>query len=79
MRLRSSHFYMLVAVAVCMLSGCASAPQSGVERQAAEVKVYQPDQLLQSQYKVVRSTGRARARLPHPAAWFGICAPCPVA
>ena|ERR1035437_2743009 len=54
MRLRSSHFYMLVAVAVCMLSGCASAPQSGVERHAAEVKVYQPDQLLQSQYKVVR-------------------------
>ena len=45
---------MLVAVAICMLSGCASAPQRGVERQAAEVKVYQPDQLLQRQYRVVR-------------------------
>ena len=54
MRLRSSHFYMLVAVAVCVLSGCASAPQRGVERQAAEVKVYEPQQLAQGQYELVR-------------------------
>jgi hypothetical protein len=45
---------MHVAVALSLLCGCASAPQSGVDRHAAEVKVYQPDQLLQSQYRVVR-------------------------
>ena len=54
MKLRSSRFSALVAVAVCVLSGCASAPQSGVERQAAEVKVYEPEQLAQGQYEVVR-------------------------
>jgi hypothetical protein len=37
-----------------MLSGCASARQSDIERQAAAIKVYQPDQLLPSQYKVAR-------------------------
>ena len=54
MKLRSSRFSALVAVAVCVLSGCASAPQSGVERQGAEVKVYEPEQLAQGQYEVVR-------------------------
>jgi hypothetical protein len=55
MKLRSLRFSALVAVTVCALSGCASAPQSGVERrQAAEVKVYEPDQLVQSQYELVR-------------------------
>jgi hypothetical protein len=54
MKLRSSRFSALVAVAVCVLSGCASAPQSGVERRAAEVKVYEPEQLVQGQYEVVR-------------------------
>jgi hypothetical protein len=54
MKLRSSRFSALVAVAVCVLSGCASAPQSGVERRAAEVKVYEPDQLVQGQYELVR-------------------------
>jgi hypothetical protein len=51
-----------------MLSGCASAPKSGVEKQAAEVKVYQPDQLLQGQYKVMRylwvDSWRTAFRLP---------------
>jgi hypothetical protein len=37
-----------------VLSGCASAPQSGVERQAAEVKVYEPEQLVQGEYELVR-------------------------
>jgi hypothetical protein len=54
MKLRSSLFSALVAVAICVLSGCASAPQSDVERQAAEVKVYEPEQLTQGQYEVVR-------------------------
>jgi hypothetical protein len=54
MRLRSSHFYMLVAVAVSALFGCASAPQGGVERQATEVAVYEPNQLPQRQYELVR-------------------------
>ena len=54
MKLRNPHICALVAVAVCMLLGCASTPQSSNERPAAEVKVYQPDQLLPSQYKVVR-------------------------
>jgi hypothetical protein len=54
MKLRSSRFSALVAVAVCVLSGCASAPQSGVERRAAEVKVYEPDQLVQGQHELVR-------------------------
>ncbi|MFH1043736.1 MAG: hypothetical protein V1796_01450 [Pseudomonadota bacterium] len=54
MKLRSSRFSALVAVAACALCGCASAPQSGVERQAAEVKVYEPEQLVQGQYEVVR-------------------------
>jgi len=54
MNLRHSGLYTLVAVAACIISGCASAPQSRVERQAGEVKVYQPDQLVPNQYKVVR-------------------------
>jgi hypothetical protein len=54
MNLRSSRFSALVAVAVCALSGCAGAPQRGVERQAAEVKVYEPEQLAQGQYELVR-------------------------
>ena len=54
MKLRSSRFSTLVAVAVCVLCGCASAPRSGAERPAAEVKVYEPEQLAQSQYEVVR-------------------------
>jgi hypothetical protein len=54
MKLRSSCFSAFVAVAVCVLFGCASAPPSGVERQATEVKVYEPEQLVQGQYELVR-------------------------
>jgi hypothetical protein len=54
MKLRSSRFSALVAVAICVLSGCASAPRSGVERQTAEIKVYEPAQLAQGQYELVR-------------------------
>ena len=54
MKLRSSRFSALIAVTVCVLSGCASAPKSGVEKQAAQVKVYEPDQLVQGQYEGVR-------------------------
>lgn len=56
MKLRSSHFSTLVVLVVAtgVLSGCANVPQSGVERQAAQVRVYEPDQLKQDQYEVVR-------------------------
>lgn len=54
MNLQSSRFSALVAVAICVFSGCASAPQSGVERQDAEVKFYESAQLVQGQYEVVR-------------------------
>ena len=54
MKLRSSRFSALVAVAVCALSGCASVPQSGVEAGATEVKVYGSGKLAASQYEVVR-------------------------
>ena len=54
MKFRSSRFSVLVAAAICVLPGCASAPRSGVETQAAEVKVYEPDQLVQGQYELVR-------------------------
>ena len=49
--LRSTAF---VAIALCVLCGCASAPRSGVERRAAEVKVYEPGRLAQGQYDRVR-------------------------
>ena len=54
MKLRSPRFSALIAVTVCVLSGCASAPENGVETQAAQVKVYESDQLAQSQYEGVR-------------------------
>ena len=54
MKLRRSRFSALIAVTVCMLSGCASAPKSDLERQAAQVKVYGANQLLQGQYEDVR-------------------------
>jgi hypothetical protein len=68
MKLRNSCFSALVALAVCVLAGCASAPQGGVETQAAEVKVYEPEQLAQAQYELVRylwvDTWRAAFWLP---------------
>ena len=48
--LRSS---ALVAVAACVLGGCAGVPQSGVESGAADVKVYGSDKVYASQYDVV--------------------------
>ena len=53
MKIRSSRFSALVAVAACLLCGCASVPQSGVEGGAAEVKIYGSDKLAASQYEVV--------------------------
>jgi hypothetical protein len=37
-----------------MLFGCASAPQSGPQSQAAEVRVYAPAQLAPGQYETLR-------------------------
>lgn len=54
MKRRRSSFSALVAVALCVLCGCASTPRSGVARQASEVKVYEPEQLVQGQYELVR-------------------------
>ncbi len=54
LKLRGSRFSALAAVAVCALAGCASGPQRGVERPAADVKVYEPEQLQPGQYEVVR-------------------------
>jgi hypothetical protein len=47
-------FSAFVAVMLCVLAACASTPRNGAERQAAEVKVYEPEQLAQSQYEIVR-------------------------
>ena len=54
MKLQCSRFSALIAVMVCVLSGCASAPKSGVEGQAAQVKIYGPSQLARGQYDDVR-------------------------
>ncbi len=55
MKLRSSRFSMFAAITVCVLSGCASAPKSGVEMQPpAQVKIYGPEQLGRIQYDNVR-------------------------
>jgi uncharacterized protein YbjQ (UPF0145 family) len=44
----------LAAVAVSLISGCATAPPAGSERAAADVKVYQGNNLPPDQYDVVR-------------------------
>ena len=54
MKFRSPRFSAFVAVTACVLSGCASAPQTGIEGRAAEVKVFEPEQLAQGQYELVR-------------------------
>jgi uncharacterized protein YbjQ (UPF0145 family) len=54
MKLRSSRFSTLVAVAAYVLSGCASSPQNGGEGRATEVKIYESAQLAQDQYELVR-------------------------
>ena len=55
MKLRGSRFAAPAAIAVCVLSGCASVPQSGIdEEDATEVKVYEDQKdSPQSQYEVV--------------------------
>ena len=54
MKLRSSRFSTLVAVAAYVLSGCASSPQNGGESRATDVKIYESAQLAQGQYELVR-------------------------
>ena len=44
----------LATAALCTLSACVTAPKGAVEAQAAQVKVYRPDQLLPDQYEHVR-------------------------
>ena len=44
----------LIAITLCALCGCAHVLKRGVVGQAAEVKVYRPDQLLLGQYEHVR-------------------------
>ena len=54
MKLQNSRFPALIVVVLCVLSGCASVPKSGVESQADQVKIYEANQLVRSQYEVVR-------------------------
>ena len=54
MKYPSSTLSALVALAVCGLTGCASVPPAGGERAAADVKVYQGNNLPPDQYVVVR-------------------------
>lgn len=54
MQLRSTQSSALVAAAACMLVGCASAPPSGTERPAADVKVYGRETNPPAQYEIVR-------------------------
>lgn len=54
MKLRSLCLTAFIAATVCALSGCANAPKSGAEMQAAQVKIYGPSQLVQGQYDDVR-------------------------
>ncbi len=54
MKFGTSPFSALVSVAVCVLSGCASTPQSPVEGRATEVPIYESSALHAGQYQVVR-------------------------
>jgi hypothetical protein len=53
MRIPSSQLSALVAVAVCVLSGCATAPQGTVQSRPSEIKVYSFGELPVSSYEVV--------------------------
>ena len=53
MRILSSRLSTLVAVAVCVLSGCASAPQGTVQSRPSEIKVYSSGELPVNSYEVV--------------------------
>jgi uncharacterized protein YbjQ (UPF0145 family) len=54
MKFGISRFSALIAVTVCVLSGCAGAPKTAVESQAAQVVVYRAGQLSQDKYDGVR-------------------------
>ena len=54
MKRRGSKFSVVVILAGCVLSGCSSVPQSGVEGATSEIKVYDSNRLAASQYEVVR-------------------------
>jgi hypothetical protein len=49
-----SKFSAVVILAGCVLCGCTSVPQSGVEGAGGEVKIYESNRLAASQYEVVR-------------------------
>ncbi len=53
MKFRCAGFAVHVAVSLFVLSGCASAPRNDLGH-GAEVKVYEPAQLAQNQYEIVR-------------------------
>lgn len=53
MRMLSSPLSALVALAACVLCGCASAPPGDVEKQRSDIKVYNSDQLPPNRYEVV--------------------------
>lgn len=79
MKLQSSWFSGPVAVAACLLSGCASVPPTGSDGNVTEVKVYASGQLAASQYEVVRhiwvDSWRADFSVPtYPSEAVGIAA-----
>lgn len=54
MKLQSVWFSGLLAMAACVLPGCASVPPDSPPRSASEVKVYESSTLAPTQYEVVR-------------------------
>jgi hypothetical protein len=53
MKIRRSDFYPPVAVAICILCGCASNPPADDAGQGADVKVYTTAELNDNPYEVV--------------------------
>jgi hypothetical protein len=68
MKLRTSHLSALIVAVQCVLAGCASVPQTGVQSGAAEVKLYELGKLSMVEYEVVRriwvDSWRTAWRLP---------------
>jgi hypothetical protein len=68
MKLRTSHLSALIVAVQCVLAGCASVPQTGVQSGAAEVKLYELGKLSMVEYEVVRriwvDSWRTALRLP---------------
>jgi len=55
MKRGSSRHLASGAVALCVLCACAGAPRGGADsRPAADIRVYEPEQLVQDQYEIVR-------------------------